>query len=83
MCDREVWTLDAARYDGPRRLGDVLQPDEFVPAEFFIAEDRLDQWRYLKGSKREERRARSGHRYFYSEGAIRSQTRSTSPLAPS
>jgi DNA (cytosine-5)-methyltransferase 1 len=72
MWGREVWTLDvSARYDGPRAvLGDVLQPDSDVPAEFFIPDSRLDQWRYLKGAKREERTAGNGHRYFYTEGAI-------------
>jgi DNA (cytosine-5)-methyltransferase 1 len=72
MWDRRVWTLDTtARYDGPRAvLGDVLQPDEEVPPEFFIPDERLEQWRYLKGAKREERTARNGHRYFYTEGAI-------------
>ncbi len=72
MWRRAVWTLDVrARYEGPRAvLGDVLQPEEEVPERFFIPEDRLPQWRYLKGAKREERIARNGHRYFYTEGAI-------------
>lgn len=72
MWERAVWTLDVeARYEGPRQvLGDVLQPEEEVPERFFIPEDKLEQWRYLKGAKREERVARNGHRYFYTEGAI-------------
>jgi DNA (cytosine-5)-methyltransferase 1 len=72
MLDRRVWTLDVTpQYDGPRRvMADVVQPDEDVPAAFFIAEEKLGQWRYLKGAKREERIARTGHRYFYTEGAI-------------
>lgn len=72
MWNRDVWTLNvSARYAGSRAvLGDVLEPDEDVPADHFIAGDRLEQWRYLKGAKREERQARNGHRYFYTEGAI-------------
>jgi DNA (cytosine-5)-methyltransferase 1 len=72
MLDRRVWTLDVTpHYDGPRRiLSEVLQSDEDVPSSFFIAETKLEQWRYLKGAKREERTARNGHRYFYSEGAV-------------
>lgn len=72
MWRRQVWTADLVpHHDGPRRvLGDVLQPDEEVPERFFIPEGKLDQWRYLKGAKREERVARNGHRYFYTEGAI-------------
>jgi DNA (cytosine-5)-methyltransferase 1 len=30
----------------------------------------VPRWRYLKGSKREERQAASGHRYRYTEGAV-------------
>jgi len=72
MWDRNVWTMDvSARYEGTRGvLGDVLLPDEEVPEHFFIPNEKLEQWRYLKGAKREERKARNGHRYFYTEGAI-------------
>lgn len=72
MWNRRVWSLDtSARYEGPRAvLGDVLQANKDVPPEFFIPEDKLEQWRYLKGAKREERTARNGHRYLYTEGAI-------------
>ncbi len=72
MWRRAVWTLDVrARYEGPRSvLGDVLQPEEEVPERFFIPEEVLPRWRYLKGAKREQRVASNGHRYFYTEGAI-------------
>lgn len=72
MWKRAVWTRPVVpRYEGPRRvLGDVLQPTEAVPAEFFIPGGQLEQWRYLKGAKREPRRAGNGHEYFYTEGAI-------------
>ena len=29
-----------------------------------------DKWKRLKGAKREQRTSRSGHRFFYSEGAL-------------
>jgi DNA (cytosine-5)-methyltransferase 1 len=72
MWQRDVWTRDvAAEHDGPRRvLGDVLVDDADVPPEYFIPPERLEQWAYLKGAKREERTSKSGHRYAYSEGAI-------------
>jgi DNA (cytosine-5)-methyltransferase 1 len=72
MWKRDVWTFDVtARFDGPRMvLGDVLQPDDEVPPEFLIPASNLEQWQYLKGAKREERTAKNGHRYFYTEGAI-------------
>lgn len=65
-----------AVYDGPRRtLGDVLLDDEVIEAhysDFVIPGRKLEAWRYLKGAKKEPRRdKRTGHRYFYSEGAVR------------
>ena len=61
-----------ADYDGPREtLGDVLEPEERVPGEFFIPDARVDEWRYLKGAKREPRvDKRTGHEYFYTEGGL-------------
>jgi DNA (cytosine-5)-methyltransferase 1 len=72
MWQREVWTRDVdARYEGKRLiLGDIMQPGDEVRPEFFVPEDKLEQWRYLKGAKRQERVAANGHKYFYSEGAI-------------
>lgn len=59
-------------YEGKRGvLGDVLIPDEQVPEGFFINPEKLDKWRYLKGSKREERiDKKTGYRYWYSEGSM-------------
>lgn len=59
-------------YDGPRRnLGDVLVSEDRVPDGFRIREDSLGRWRYLKGSKREERTNKTtGYTYVYSEGAM-------------
>ena len=50
-------------------LGDVLVPEDQVPAEYYVPEEQLPQWAYLKGSKKLERTSRTGHAYFYSEGA--------------
>jgi DNA (cytosine-5)-methyltransferase 1 len=72
MWDRHVWTRAVdVRFDGKlQTLGDVLAQDDEVSDEFFIPEDQMVQWKYLKGPKREERTAANGHRYFYSEGGI-------------
>ena len=59
------------RYNGPRlTLGDVVVPNDGVPEEFFVPEDQLNKWKYLKGAKREWRRSKSGHEYWYSEGSM-------------
>ena len=72
MWRRRIWTRDVrAHHEGARAvLGDVLIVDKDVPPEFFIPNDRLQQWEYLKGAKREQRVAKNGHRYEYAEGAI-------------
>jgi DNA (cytosine-5)-methyltransferase 1 len=81
MWDRNVWTRSVeARFDGKQlTLGDVLVPDERVPDSFFIPEEQMVQWKYLKGAKREERTAANGHCYFYSEGAIAFPDRTDMP----
>ena len=72
MWDRKAWTRDVdVRYEGKRAvLSDVLVSDLDVLPEFFVSERKLEQWRYLKGAKREKRVASSGHEYFYTEGRI-------------
>jgi len=58
-------------YEGPQvTLGDVLIPEEDVPEEFFIADDKLPAWVYLKGAKKEERKTTAGHVYYYAEGSM-------------
>lgn len=52
-------------------LGDVLVPEFDVPAEYYVAEDKLSDWKYLKGAKREPRKnKRTGYEYMYTEGAM-------------
>ena len=61
-----------AKYAGVcKTLGDVLVNDEDVPEEFFVENDKLDKWRYLKGGKSEPRvDKRTGFTYNYSEGSM-------------
>ncbi len=73
MSQRRVWTLDLEPdWDGPRvTLGDILEPNPDVPDEYFITEDQLPRWKYLKGAKREQRFHRDSNTpYFYVEGPI-------------
>lgn len=71
-----VVTCDAVEdYHGERKtLGDVIVPASEVPESFYVDEDKLERWRYLKGSKSEERvkRAADGTEftYHYSEGSM-------------
>lgn len=56
-------------YDGKiTTLGDVLQSD--YDEKYVIPQDRLEKWKYLKGSKKIERKKPNGEIYCYSEGKI-------------
>lgn len=72
MIDGKISTVKVfPDYDGERTLlGDVLIDEKNVPEEFFINKKQLEQWKKLKGSKKEERKSKSGHTYYYSEGAM-------------
>ncbi len=66
-----VYTVKTvADFDGKKTtLGQVLQNGE-VTEEFFISKADLPKWEYLKGAKKEVRKAKNGFEYNYSEGAM-------------
>lgn len=72
MSKRRVYTAEVNAVKKEKgTLGSVILPNEDVPAEYFVSEDQLGSWKYLKGAKREERtHAGSGKTYFYSEGSM-------------
>lgn len=73
MQDGRVVTAKVVEaYTGPRMtLGDVLVDEADVPEEFFIEPEKLSQWEYLKGAKREKRvNKQTGYEYTYSEGSM-------------
>ncbi len=73
MIDGDVWTRRVSPLfeHRPTMLSDVLDLEDEVPERFFISDSDLDRWKYLKGSKNEDRVHRaSGTPYHYSEGAI-------------
>ena len=71
MIDRTVWTADVVPLAHEQKsLSAVLQDESEVPTEFFVDEQALENWKYLKGAKREERTHRSGATYVYAEGGM-------------
>lgn len=72
ILDRTVTTARVNPiYEGPvTTLGDVLIDDASVPEEFFIKDEQLAAWTYLKGAKKEERKSSTGHVYHYAEGSM-------------
>jgi DNA (cytosine-5)-methyltransferase 1 len=51
-------------------LGSILQDEKDIPPEFFISNEDMDKWTYLKGSKKEPRTTKTGFVYQYSEGPV-------------
>ena len=73
MAHREVTThVPRPAYQEERlTLGDVLENESDVPPDYFIRDDQVEAWRYLKGAKAEPRVHKgTGLQYFYQEGAI-------------
>lgn len=72
MADRQVWSVDVEpKYDGPKLLlGQLIVPDDQVPQEFFITDEDMPKWTYLKGSKSEKRVTKEGYEYNYTEGSM-------------
>lgn len=72
MVDGHVYTVRTKEnFHGKRKtLGDVLIEEKDVPEEYFIKKEDLKRWEYLKGGKKESRKAKSGFEYQYSEGRM-------------
>ncbi len=72
MISRHVWTQEASPiYDGMRlTLGQLVVDESDVPEEFFIDDNSLEEWKYLKGPKSEMRKTPQGFEYHYSEGGM-------------
>jgi DNA (cytosine-5)-methyltransferase 1 len=75
MINGQVWTCKVeSNYEGPyTNLGDILATGierEYITEDFYISEEDLEKWKYLKGAKREERKTKDGHIFYYNEGGM-------------
>ena len=73
MSKGKLYTLQTTpmRHNKLLTLRDVLQHD--IDVYYFVDENDIDRhkgWKYVKGAKREERVAKTGFTYNYTEGAI-------------
>jgi DNA (cytosine-5)-methyltransferase 1 len=70
--DSKAYTVKTAAVKStkPALLGDVVLSDAEVPDDYWIPEDRLPEWEYLKGAKSIERTHAGGGTYNYSEGKM-------------
>jgi DNA (cytosine-5)-methyltransferase 1 len=73
MIDRNVYTIKTfPDYKGKKTLlKDIIIKDETkIPLEYYIKEEDIKRWEYLKGGKKEARKSKSGFTYNYSEGPM-------------
>lgn len=73
IIDRKVHTIDTLpSYDGAyETLGSKILLNGAVPKEYYIDEESLDKWFYLKGAKKEKRvNKATGFEYQYNEGGM-------------
>lgn len=71
MIDGDITTIKTKpNYEGKFTiLKDLIQNGE-VTEEFYINNQELDKWKYLKGPKKEMRKNADGFEYNYSEGGM-------------
>lgn len=69
MVDGKIWTREVLAKAGPvATLGQILERD--VETKYYVPDDLVARWRYLKGAKAEARTTEDGYEYNYTEGAI-------------
>lgn len=72
MSNNKIYTLKVIPFNKKiTPLSTVLQ--SAVDESFFVTEGDINKtkgWQYVKGAKKEERTAKTGHSYHYTEGAI-------------
>ena len=75
MMDGVVWTKKVEpNYDGHYTvLADILAKGDdrkYITDDFYLKEEDIPKWEYLKGSKHEERHRKDGGVFFYNEGGM-------------
>ena len=61
-------------YSGPfMTLGGILaygDDRKFITEDFYLSDDEVEKWKYVKGHKSFERTSKDGYTYTYNEGAM-------------
>lgn len=72
MIEGQVVTKELEpKYESSRKvLGGILEDLSDLPNSFYLSEDKVDKFRYLRGAKKFERTNSEGFTYTYSEGAM-------------
>lgn len=69
MIDGKVYTAEIIpKYESPKTLSEIIQHN--VDEKYYLDEQTIEKFEYLKGPKKIERVAASGHKYTFSEGGM-------------
>ncbi|HSH24230.1 MAG TPA: DNA (cytosine-5-)-methyltransferase [Massilibacterium sp.] len=69
MRDGKIFTSHVVPIERePITLGEILQ--EEVDEKYYLIPEQEKKFEYLRGAKREERVAKNGHKYMYTEGGM-------------
>lgn len=69
MCKGRIYTAKVIEQEEkPITLGKILQKN--VDDKFYITNEKIPKWTYLKGAKKIPRKTADGHEYTFSEGPI-------------
>lgn len=69
MCKDRIYTAKVIEQEEkPITLGRILQKN--VGDKFYITNEKMPKWTYLKGAKKIPRKTADGHEYTFSEGPI-------------
>lgn len=75
MIDGEYYTYKTTpKFIGePTTLSDIIVKGEdriYISEDFYLTDEDLPKWEYLKGAKHEERKTKSGDIFYYNEGSM-------------
>lgn len=56
--------------ENPITMGDIVVPEDTVDAKYYITGEKLEKFKYLRGSKKITRTSADGHEYTYAEGGM-------------
>ena len=69
MKDGHIYTAKTTpKLEKPIILRSIAESN--AAEEFYITDDKLEKWKYLKGAKKIERVAKTGFAYTFSEGPV-------------
>lgn len=54
----------------PTTLGEILQTETEVDEKYYLTEEKVEKFKYLRGAKKIERTSKEGHTYTFSEGGM-------------